>query len=113
MRVRVSAWEDTADGHTLVGLKVEPLERFMHSPPNALAPWHISICYKPVRPALYEAFVREFGAPKFARLQFSGIRPNAVANLDQDTDPVASNPVVKRMHAEDPYIWNRPLHITF
>jgi len=113
MRAKVSMWEDTHEGHTLIGLRVEPLDRFMHAPPNALTPWHVSICYKPVRPALYEAFTREWGRPKIVRLQFHKIRPNAVADLSYYTDPIATNSVIKSMHAEDEYIWDRPLHISF
>ena len=113
MQAKVSLWEDTHDGYTLVGLKVEPLEHFMYSPPNALTPWHVSICYKPVRSALYEAFLREWGRPKVVRLEFARIRPNAVADLNPYTDPIATNSVIKRMHSEDEYIGNRNLHISF
>jgi len=113
MVAQVQAWRDTHDGHTLVGLRVEPLTTpLMKEPPNRGTPWHISVAFDP-EPRLYEAFLHQWGRPRRIRLQFSRINWNAVGTLDPWIDPVAKDPVVRRMHERDPWIGDRPLHITF
>jgi hypothetical protein len=113
MMATVSAWRSTHDGHTLIGLRVEPETPFMKEPPNRGTPWHVSIAFEPVEPRLYEAFLHHWARPRRVRLQFDNIGWNAVATLDPRTDPIAKDPVVRRMHeADNVYGW-RPLHITF
>jgi len=113
MIAQVQAWRETHDGHTLVGLRVEPeTTPLMKEPPNRGTPWHISVAFDP-EPRLYEAFLHQWGRPRRVRLQFWRINWNAVATLDPWVDPVAKDPVVRRMHERDPWYGDRELHISF
>ncbi len=112
MLAEVQAWRATHDGHTLVGLRVDPETPLMREPSNRGTPWHISVAFDP-DPRLYEAFLHQWGRPRRVRLQFSKIGWNAVATLDPRTDPIAKDPVVRRMHYDDRWYWDRELHISF
>ena len=108
MLAKVSPWRS----HDLLGLKIEPKSTLLHVPPNRTTPWHVSVAFEPVEDDLRKAFLRDWNPFREVRLQFKSIGWNGVAELDPRTDPVASNPVVRRMHQASWYA-SRPLHITF
>ena len=98
----------------LVMLLVEPIDaKLMHRPPTEGNDWHISLAFMPVQWKLLRAFWSEWRDGKTVRLRFSAIGDNAVATLDPKEDPVASNPIVRKMHEADADYGKRPLHVTF
>ena len=108
MLARVSPWQS----HDLLGLKIEPKVPFMREPPNRTTPWHVSIAFEPVDEGLRRAFERDWTPFRDVRLRFKSINWNGVAELDPRTDPIATSPVIRRMH-EGSWYARRPLHITF
>lgn len=81
---------------------------------NRWATWHVSLCFKsdPHTDEDLGYLVHKFDG-KELHLQFSRISNHITSgDLDTQNDPIASDPVVNRIHGAGTY-WRKPLHISF
>ena len=83
---------------------------------NRWQTWHVSLCFRSDNQAYDDHdlghLVNKFDN-KDIHLRFSRISRHITSGeLDLQTDPIASNPVVQRVHGAGTY-WNRPLHVSF
>ena len=83
---------------------------------NRWQTWHVSLCFKNDVGAYNDAdlgyLVHKFNNKRM-HLRFSRISNYITSGeLDTDNDPIASDPVVQRVHNAG-YYWNTPLHISF
>ena len=75
-------------------------------------PWHISLSfYDPERKPEFTAVEQKYGQSRIVTLE--GWIQGSTFQLDPMLCPIASDPVVRNLHAADPYYGDAPLHVSF
>jgi hypothetical protein len=108
----------------LLAIKVTPLrgEFFpMRRPPHQWMPWHVSICYRTdkdehgnliwTRDDLAHLLRKFDGTEQHLWLADSDWPTGSVLELNEEWDPIASDPIVQKLHSKG-YYYKRKIHIS-
>ena len=100
----------------MIALQVIPLEQPLMSEPARHNPyWHITCgLHSKDNYAAEHAFFKKYGHWQEVRLRFLDVNDKAHAQLDVNTCPVATDPVIHALHQHPVnHYKDRPLHVSF